>query len=119
MISEFADEEALMKSHQDWDWNEYKVIANAENIKTYINGSIAHDFYEYDGNIPLDGRIGLQRHGGGTFEVHYKDITIEELPTPQGCAPGQQWAKAARFLIKERYQKAGRQVPHSFARKGT
>ena len=70
VISEFTDEKALTTVTKDWDWNEYKVIANAENIKTYINGVLAHDFYEYNGNIPLDGRIGLQRHAGGTSMLY-------------------------------------------------
>ncbi len=80
VISQFVDEAALLAVAKDWDWNEYRVIADGERIRTWINGVLAHDYYEKDPNIPLDGHIGLQAHGGGKFEVQFKDLIIRELP---------------------------------------
>ena len=49
-------------------------------IRLWLNGVLTVDYAEDDKEIPLNGLIGLQIHGGGKAEASYKDITIEELP---------------------------------------
>jgi hypothetical protein len=41
------------------------------------------DYTERDEKIPQVGRIGLQIHGGGSAEVWFEDIRIEELPAKE------------------------------------
>ena len=61
------------------DWNDYEIRAEEARIRLSINGRQTVDYTEPDAAIPQSGLIGLQIHGGGKAEVHYRDITIEEL----------------------------------------
>ncbi len=65
------------------DWNDYQVHAEGRRIRTWINGVLAVDYTEADERIIQWGRIGLQIHSGGPAEAWFKDITIEELPSPK------------------------------------
>lgn len=85
VIAEPVHPEALAQSAKDWEWNEYRILCEGPRIRTWINGVAAIDYIEKDGKIPLDGRIGFQAHGGGKFEVHFKDISIRELPPTPGA----------------------------------
>lgn len=61
-------------------WNEYEIRAENRRIRLYLNGKQTVDYTEPDASIPQEGLIGLQIHGGGKAEVHFKDIRLEELP---------------------------------------
>jgi len=78
------NQDKLMKSVQQWDWNTYKVICNGKNIKTWINGILAHDYTEKNDKVAADGILALQAHSGGKFLVYFKDIKIKELPPTEG-----------------------------------
>jgi len=79
------NQDLLMKSVKQFDgWNQYKVICNGPNIKTWINGILAHDYTEENPKIAADGVIALQAHKGGQFLVHFKDLKIKELPATAG-----------------------------------
>lgn len=83
VIAEPINPEALKKVVNDWDWNHYRIVADGPRIRSWINGVAALDYTERAPGIPQNGLIGFQAHGGGTFEVHFKNVTIEELaPTP-------------------------------------
>ena len=45
----------------------------------FLNGEQTVDYTEADPAIPQTGLIGLQIHGGGKAEVHYRDLMIQEL----------------------------------------
>lgn len=77
------NQELLKESVKDWDWNSYKIIANGTNIKTWINGILAHDYTEKNNKIAADGIIALQAHSGGKFLVQFKDVKIKELAPTQ------------------------------------
>jgi hypothetical protein len=62
------------------DWNDYEIRAENRRIRIYINGKQTTDFTEPDLTIPQSGLIGLQIHGGGSAQVAFKDIYIQELP---------------------------------------
>ena len=79
------NQEQLMASVKQFDgWNSYKVICNGTNIKTWINGILAHDYTEKNPKVAADGIFALQAHSGGKFLVHFKDITVKELPATEG-----------------------------------
>jgi hypothetical protein len=79
------NQDKLMKRVKQFDgWNNYKIICNGTNIKTWINGILAHDYTEKNNQIAADGIIALQAHSGGKFLVHFKDIKIKELPATAG-----------------------------------
>jgi hypothetical protein len=60
-------------------WNDYEVISESGHIRIKLNGVQTIDYVEPDKAIPQSGFIGLQIHGGGKAEVHYKDMWIQEL----------------------------------------
>lgn len=85
VIGESADAEAVNKAIKDQKWNEFRILAEGPRIRTWINGVPALDFTETEDDIPLDGHIGLQVHGGGKTVVQFKDVTIKELPPTEGA----------------------------------
>ncbi|MBX3238361.1 MAG: DUF1080 domain-containing protein [Chitinophagaceae bacterium] len=66
----------ILKRNQ---WNDYEIHCNGKNIKLYLNGTKTADYTEPDDSVFQSGVLGLQIHGGGKAEVHFKDIFIEEL----------------------------------------
>jgi len=95
------NQDQLMASIKQFDgWNQYKVICQGANIKTWINGILAHDFTETNPKIAADGILALQAHGGGKFLVHFKDLTIKELPVTAGSP---KWSDEG--IIKGRVKK--------------
>jgi hypothetical protein len=61
------------------DWNDYEIRAEGARIRLFLNGEQTVDYTEADAAIPQTGLIGLQIHGGGKAEVHYRDLMIQEL----------------------------------------
>jgi hypothetical protein len=62
------------------DWNDYEIRTEGRRIQIRLNGEQTVNYTETDLTIPQFGLIALQIHGGGHAEVHYKDITLVELP---------------------------------------
>lgn len=85
VIAEPVDPEAIALAAKDWEWNDYRILCEGPRIRSWINGVAALDYTEKDIKIPLDGRIGLQAHGGGKFLVQFKDLKIKELPATPGA----------------------------------
>jgi hypothetical protein len=61
-------------------WNDYEVRCEGPRIVLKLNGVQTVDYTETDPTIPLNGRFGLQVHGGGKTEVRFKDVVLEPLP---------------------------------------
>lgn len=94
-----ADAAALKKALKPQDWNDYRVRAEGPHIQLWINGLQTVDYVEKEPNIPQDGHIGLQIHGNGVTVVHFKDITLEELPpTPDAVT----WEKIGGYKPKKK-----------------
>ena len=93
VIGESADPDAVNRAVKEDGWNEYRIRAEGARIRSWINDLPALDYTEAEINIPQDGHIGLQVHGGGKTLVQVKDVTIEILP-PTPKAPT--WEKVGR-----------------------
>lgn len=61
------------------EWNHYLIKAEGNRIRLFVNGHKTVDYLETDSSIPSSGLIGLQIHGGGKAEVHFRDLFITEL----------------------------------------
>jgi len=93
--------EQLRESVQHFDgWNRYKIVCEGPNIKTWINGILAHDYTESNPKIAANGVIALQAHKGGKFLVHFKDLMIKDLPATEGSP---KWTD--KGIIKGRVKK--------------
>jgi hypothetical protein len=63
--------------HKIGEWNHLRVIMNGKRIQTFLNGE---PFVDYKAvNIPDEGPVGLQLHGGVHMKVEFRDITLREL----------------------------------------
>jgi len=74
-------------------WNHYVIRAQGNHIRLSLNGVESVDYREPDDKIARDGKIAVQIHAGGPFEVQYKDMLIQPLPAPaaddaNATAPG-------------------------------
>jgi len=78
------NQDKLKESVKQWDWNTYKIVCDGKNIKTWINGILAHDYTEENDKVAADGIIALQAHSNGIFLAHFKDIKIKELAPTEG-----------------------------------
>ncbi len=85
VIADSNDPKAVLAAVKEGDWNEYRILAEGPRIRSWINGVPALDFTEAEGNIAMDGKIGIQIHAGGLAEVQVKDVFIEELPPTVGA----------------------------------
>jgi len=53
-------------------------MADSPKIEIKINGTTTATFSE-EGNVPAEGCICLQAHGGDPYEVLYKDLILEQI----------------------------------------
>ena len=93
VIAEAKDLASVNAAVRKNDWNEFRIRAEGKRIQSWINGVAAIDYLEQQKDIPLDGKIGVQVHGGGKAMVELKDVTIEVLPpTPNAIT----WEKLSQ-----------------------
>src|SRR5262249_32719715 len=72
-----ADPKLIARVLKHDDWNDYKIRCQGPKITLWINGEQTVDYTEPDASIEQNGLIGVQIHGGGPSEAHYKDIRIK------------------------------------------
>jgi len=101
------NQDKLSESVKQFDgWNDYKVICNGTNIKTWINGVLAHDYTEKETEIiAANGILALQAHSGGKFLVQFKDVAIHELPATEGST---KWTDDGVLKGRVKKKKAGK-----------
>jgi hypothetical protein len=73
------DSVSMMRLVKMNDWNDYEIRCDNRHIKIFLNGEPTVDYIESDQSLPQSGLIGLQIHGGGKAEVHYKELMLTEL----------------------------------------
>ncbi|MCZ6795884.1 MAG: DUF1080 domain-containing protein, partial [Planctomycetota bacterium] len=78
-----ANLEELMSVLRPDDWNEYRIRCEGSRVRLWINGHQTVDYTEADDSIEQTGLIAIQIHSGPPSEAWYKDITIEELSSPE------------------------------------
>ncbi len=79
-----ADTNLVARVEKPGDWNRYEVIARGPEVQLILNGQRTATWVERAEGIDADGLIALQIHGNNKAEISYRNITIEELPAPNG-----------------------------------
>ena len=79
-----ADTNLVARVEKPGDWNRYEVIARGPEVQLILNGQRTATWVERAEGIDADGFIALQIHGNNKAEISYRNITIEELPAPNG-----------------------------------
>ena len=75
-----ADPAVIKKMLKPNGWNSYEIRCEAKRIRLFINSTQTIDYTEADPNIPLEGVIALQIHGGPPSEAWYRNIRLTPLP---------------------------------------
>lgn len=79
-LDTFADNAAAQEAFKDAQWNHYRIVAQGDRIRSWVNGVPCADFRD---DTDAAGFIGLQVHGipqgTGPFEVRWKNIDLREL----------------------------------------
>ena len=77
-----ADTNLVVRIERPGEWNSYEVVARGPEIEIFLNGQRTVSYVERDPTIETEGVIGLQIHGNNKAEASYRNITFEELPSP-------------------------------------
>jgi Domain of Unknown Function (DUF1080) len=79
-ILQKPDDETLKKALRPLgEWNHYRIRAKGNRIELWLNGFKTVDYTEEDPNIPQDGIIAIQIHGGATSVVQYRALKLISL----------------------------------------
>lgn len=77
---DFSKKPEAKKAFKDNQWNHYRIVAQGDHMRSWVNGVPAGDFCD---KTDATGFIGLQVHGikkgTGPFQVRWKNIRIREL----------------------------------------
>ena len=71
-----GDSKELQAAINKDDWNEYKIIAEGENVKHFINGKLTADVTDKTAEASKKGVIAFQMHPGAPMKVQFKDIVL-------------------------------------------
>ena len=79
-LDDFTKKPAAAKAFKDDEWNHYRIVAQGDHIRSWINVVACADFHD---RTDASGFIGLQVHGvragEGPYQVRRKNIRIREL----------------------------------------
>ena len=77
---DFTNKPQAAKAFKDGEWNHYRIVAQGDHNRSWVNGVPCADFRE---STDASGFIGLQVHGikkgTGPYQVRWKNIRIREL----------------------------------------
>ncbi len=80
MARRFLQEARAVKAFKNDEWNHYRIVAQGDHIRSWVNGVACADFHD---KTDASGFIGLQVHGiktgTGPYQVRWKNIRIREL----------------------------------------
>jgi hypothetical protein len=66
----------IAEFHREGEWNHLKVIVKGQQIQTFLNGE---PFVDYEAlQMPEEGPIGVQLHGGVHMMINFKNIRLRE-----------------------------------------
>ena len=74
-----AKPDVVKQTLKEADWNQYVVRAEGKRITLSINGVTTIDYTEPDDAIPQKGKLGLQVHAGGPFQIDFRNVRIKAL----------------------------------------
>ncbi len=83
-LDDFSQKPEAQKAFQDGEWNAYRIVAQGDRIRSWVNGAACADFRDKE---DASGFIGLQVHsvkpGTGPYQVRWRKLQIRELKPGQ------------------------------------
>jgi len=80
-LNDLKNNEPARKAFRQGDWNQFRIEANGDSLKTWLNGVPAADLKD---SLTPSGFIALQVHGVGKrtdeLETRFRNIRLKELP---------------------------------------
>jgi hypothetical protein len=73
------DESAPASLARADEWNDYRIVCRGDRIQLFLNGQQTVDYTEPDADIPREGIIAVQIHGGPPSEAWYRRIRLRKL----------------------------------------
>ena len=61
------------------DWNQIRIVCQANQIKIWLNGELRVDYTDKGKEATLEGFFGLQVHGGKSCKVRWRNLRVKEL----------------------------------------
>ncbi|MEM6346712.1 MAG: DUF1080 domain-containing protein [Bacteroidota bacterium] len=74
-----APAEAIARLLKEEDYNDYRIRCEGKRIQIWFNGEQVVDYTEPEADIPQNGVICVQIHGGPPSQAWYKEIVLEQL----------------------------------------
>ncbi|NLY01382.1 MAG: DUF1080 domain-containing protein [Rhodopirellula sp.] len=79
-LDDFSEKAEARSAFKEGQWNHYRIVAQGNRIRSWINGVPCADFQD---GLDAGGLIGLQVHGikkgSGPYQVRWRNIRIREL----------------------------------------
>jgi hypothetical protein len=73
--------EQLAAAYKKGDWNEFRIVANGNHLRHYLNGTLTADITDTDEEKgSKSGVLALQLHRGKAMTVQFKDVQLKTLP---------------------------------------
>jgi hypothetical protein len=73
-----AQSDKVADFHHPGEWNQLKIMVTGSRIRTFLNGE---PFVDYQAlQMPGEGPIGLQLHGGVHMIMKFRNIRLREYP---------------------------------------
>lgn len=73
--------EEILAAYKKGEWNEFKIIAEGNHVRHYLNGVPTADVTDDDVALaPKDGVLALQLHKGPPMTIQFKNLYLKTLP---------------------------------------
>lgn len=80
ILTDLPEGFSIERDVRQGDWNQYRVIAQDNRIRIWLNGVMTADYIEDDQAIAKEtGFIAMQIHSGPPTEIRYRHLIIREL----------------------------------------
>ena len=80
IVREIGDRAELQKSVKKEDWNTYRIVAEGNVMRHYVNGVLMSEVEDLDPEKRVtEGLLGVQVHVGPPMKIEYRKIALKRL----------------------------------------
>lgn len=76
IVGQTGNSETIQAAINRDDWNLYKIVAEGNHVRHYINGNLTIDVTDETAEAPKKGVLALQMHAGPPMQVQFKDLIL-------------------------------------------
>ncbi len=81
VVGFLGDSDALQEKIRKEDWNEYRVVAQGNHLRHYINGVLMSEVIdEQQDKASASGILAFQLHQGPPMVIQFRKVELRELP---------------------------------------